>query len=253
MERAPAGAGTAAAVGKYREGSCWSRHYCGSEENSWGGTPMVAWGCWEGERERAVVGGGWEGGGWGNGEGRGREEKRLLLERALLRQWEKQIALQQEQTLLRQWGNTDSAPEGSSHYCGSEEIQVLLLREQSLLRRGEIQKRLLREQSLLRQWGNTEKAPAGADTAAAVRKKQLGGLCGRVTERRGCYGVSEVYSKGDGRLGSGGLPCCGSGLIGYSFWKLLTTSDRVLGSAVGKGLCGPLWLLHLFGMNGGGS
>ncbi len=55
------------------------------------------------------------------------------------------------------------------------------------------------------------------------------------------------------RLGSGGLPCCGSGLIGYSFWKLLTTSDRVLGSAVGKGLCGPLWLLHLFGMNGGGS
>ncbi len=31
----------------------------------------------------------------GNGEGRGREEKRLLLERAL----------------LRQWGKTDSAPE----------------------------------------------------------------------------------------------------------------------------------------------
>ncbi len=29
---------------------------------------------------------------------------------------------------------------------------------------------------------------------------------GRVTERRGYYGVLEVYSKGDGRLGSGGLP-----------------------------------------------
>ncbi len=29
---------------------------------------------------------------------------------------------------------------------------------------------------------------------------------GRVTERRSCYGISEVYSKGDGRLGSGGLP-----------------------------------------------
>ncbi len=35
--KVPAGAGTAAAVGKYREGSCWSRHCCGSEENSWGG------------------------------------------------------------------------------------------------------------------------------------------------------------------------------------------------------------------------
>ncbi len=33
----------------------------------------------------------------GNGEGRGREEKRLLLERAL----------------LRQWGKTDSAPAGA--------------------------------------------------------------------------------------------------------------------------------------------
>ncbi len=78
---------------------------------------------------------------------------------------------------------------GSGHYCGS----------------GEIQKRLLREQTLLRQWGNTEKAPTGAGTAAAVKKKKLGGLCGRegegggggggggVTERGGCYGVSEVF------------------------------------------------------------
>ncbi len=38
-----------------------------------------------------------EGRGVGDGEGRGREEKRLLLERALLRQWEK----------------TDSAPAGA--------------------------------------------------------------------------------------------------------------------------------------------
>ncbi len=37
IEKVPAGAGTAAAVGKYREGSCWSRHCCGSEENSWWG------------------------------------------------------------------------------------------------------------------------------------------------------------------------------------------------------------------------
>ncbi len=32
IDRAPAGAGTAAAVGKYRKGSCGSRHCCGSEE-----------------------------------------------------------------------------------------------------------------------------------------------------------------------------------------------------------------------------
>ncbi len=31
-KKAPAGAGTAAAVEKYREGSCWSRHCCGSGE-----------------------------------------------------------------------------------------------------------------------------------------------------------------------------------------------------------------------------
>ncbi len=72
IEKVPAGAGTAAAVGKCREGSCWSRHYCGSEENSWGGgIPMVALGCWEREGKRAlwVVEG--RGGGLGNGEGRG--------------------------------------------------------------------------------------------------------------------------------------------------------------------------------------
>ncbi len=143
-----------------------------------GGGSWVAWGCWGG----------------GGGQGRGREEKRLLLERALLRQWE-----------------TDSAPEGSSHYCGSEEIQVALLR-------GAVTAAAR---------GNAEKAPAGADTTAAVGKYResscgSGHCCGseektvggsvwegggvRVMERRGCYGVSEVYSKGDGRLGSGGLP-----------------------------------------------
>ncbi len=90
IEKAPAGAGTAAAVGKYREGSCWSGHCCGSGEilkrlllqrallrqrgniekapagagtaaavrkNSWGGIPVVVWGCWEREREWTVVGG----------------------------------------------------------------------------------------------------------------------------------------------------------------------------------------------------
>ncbi len=105
----------------------------------------------------------------------------------------------------------------------------------------EIQRKLLRERALLRQW-----------------EKQLGwgggggGGWGGVSmmERSGCCGVSGVYSKGDGRLGSGGLPWCGSGLVECSFWKPLTTSDRVLGSAVGKGLCGPLWLLRLFWMSG---
>ncbi len=94
-------------------------------------------------------------------------QRKLLRERALLRQWGKngwgggggegscwsehcgsegiQIALLREQSLLGQWGNTGSAPEGSSHYSGSDEIQIALLLEQSLLRRGEIQKRLLRE------------------------------------------------------------------------------------------------------------
>ncbi len=51
-------------------------------------------------------------------------------------------------------GNTDSAPEGSSHYCGSDEIQVALLR-------GAVTAAAR---------GNTEKAPAGADTTAAVGK-----------------------------------------------------------------------------------
>ncbi len=82
IDSAPAGAVTAGAVGKYREESCWSRHYCGSGENrekvparagttaavkktAGGGIPMVAWGCWEGERGRAVVGGERERGGGG--------------------------------------------------------------------------------------------------------------------------------------------------------------------------------------------
>ncbi len=87
IDSAPAGAVTAGAVGKYREESCWSRHYCGSGENrekvpagagtaaavkktAGGGIPMVAWGCWEGERGRAVVGGEREGGGcWVTGRG----------------------------------------------------------------------------------------------------------------------------------------------------------------------------------------
>ncbi len=53
--KVPARAGTTAVVKKTAGG---------------GGVPMVAWGCWEGER----------------GRGEGKEGKRLLLERALLRQ-----------------------------------------------------------------------------------------------------------------------------------------------------------------------
>ncbi len=61
----------------------------------------------------------------------------------------------------------------------------------------EIQRKLLRERALLRQWEKKNGWVGG-----------LGGGGGgvRVMERSGCCGVSEVYSKGDGRLGSGGLP-----------------------------------------------
>ncbi len=56
IDSAPAGAVTAGAVGTYREESCWSRHYCGSEENSWGGISHGGVGA---------VGKGIEGGGGG--------------------------------------------------------------------------------------------------------------------------------------------------------------------------------------------
>ncbi len=62
----------------------------------------------------------------------------------------------------------------------------------------EIQRKLLRERALLRQWEKT----VGLGGWGGVGG--LGG--GGVMERSGCYGVSEVYSKGGGRLGSGGLP-----------------------------------------------
>ncbi len=51
-EKAPAGADTSAAVGKYRKSSCGSGHCCGSEEKTAGGI------VWEG------------GGGGGDGEER---------------------------------------------------------------------------------------------------------------------------------------------------------------------------------------
>ncbi len=118
IEKVPAGAGTAAAVKKTAGGDS-----CGGVGLLGKGEGMGRCGWWKGE-----------GGDLGNVEGRGREEKRLLL----------------EQALLRQWGNTDSAPAGadtaaavgkyrerscgSRHYCGSGEIQIALLREQSLLR-----------------------------------------------------------------------------------------------------------------------
>ncbi len=71
-------------------------------------------------------------------------------------------------------GNTGSAPEGSSHYSGSDEIQIALLLEQSLLRRGEIQKGSFGSRHCCGNGGNTEKAPAGAGTAAAVGEKTVG-------------------------------------------------------------------------------
>ncbi len=75
---------------------------------------MVAWGCWERGREWAVVGGGRErGGDLGNGEGRGREEKGSCWSEHCCGSGEIQIALLREQTLLRQWGNTESAPPGA--------------------------------------------------------------------------------------------------------------------------------------------
>ncbi len=67
----------AAAVGKYREGSCWIGHCCGSEEKTAGGGGFLWWRGAVGKKERewTVVGGlGDEkerGGGLGNGEGRG--------------------------------------------------------------------------------------------------------------------------------------------------------------------------------------
>ncbi len=76
----------------------------------------------------------------GNGEGRGREEKGSCWSEHCCGSGKKQIALLREQTLLRQWRNTDSAPAGadttaavgkyrkgscgSGHCCGSEEKQL---------------------------------------------------------------------------------------------------------------------------------
>ncbi len=64
------------------------------------------------------------------------------------------MELLRERTLLRQWGNMDSAPAGADTAAAV----------------GKIMGRLLRERALLRQWGNIYCAPAGADTAAAVGK-----------------------------------------------------------------------------------
>ncbi len=91
---APAGADTAAAVGKYWEGSCGSGHCCGSGEIY-------------------IV---------------------LLREQTLLRQWGKILALLREQALLRQWGKTGSAPAGADTAVAVGKIQVALMGEQSLLR-----------------------------------------------------------------------------------------------------------------------
>ncbi len=145
----------------------------------------MAWGCWEREG--------------GDGEGPGGEKAPAGASTA---------------AAVR---NIDSAPEGSGHHCGSEEIQIALLREQSLLRLWGNADEAPAGADTAAARGNTEKAPAGADTTAVVGKYResscgSGHCCGSgektaggsvwVTERRGCCGVS----KGDGQLGSGGLP-----------------------------------------------
>ncbi len=134
IEKVPAGAGTAAAVKKTAGGEfLWWRGAVGK-----GNGPL--WVDWVMEGR----------GNLGNGEGRGREEKGSCWSEHCCGSGKKQIALLREQTLLRQWGNTDSAPAGadtaaavgkyrkgscrSGHYCGSGEIQKRLLRERALLR-----------------------------------------------------------------------------------------------------------------------
>ncbi len=118
-KKAPAGADTAAAVGKYRERSCGSRQCCGSGEI--------------------------------------------------------QIALLREQILLRQWGNTDSAPAGAGTAAALGK--------------------------------NIEKAPAGAGTAAAVGKYREGSCWSRH-----CCGSEETVggdSCGGVELLGKGMRCCG--------------------------------------------
>ncbi len=92
--KAPAGAGTAAAVGENRKRSYWSRHCCSS-----------------GEKQVALMGG---------SHYCGSEEI--------------QVALLLEQALLGQWGNEGKAPAGAGTAGGSGKKGRELLRERPLLR-----------------------------------------------------------------------------------------------------------------------
>ncbi len=77
---------------------------------------MVEWGCWEGEREWAVVGGGRERGGggiWVTGSGGAGRRKGSCWSEHYCGGGEIQKRLLREQTLLRQWGNTEKAPAGA--------------------------------------------------------------------------------------------------------------------------------------------
>ncbi len=60
---------------------------------------------------------------------------------------------------------------------------------------------------MLRQWWKYRESSCGSGHCCGSGKKQLGGGGGGEYDgESGCCGVSGVYSKGDGRLGSGGLP-----------------------------------------------
>ncbi len=81
IEKAPTGAGTAAAVGKNRESSCGSRHYCGS----------------------------------------GEKQRRFLLEQALLQQWGNIEKVPAGAGTAAAVGKYREGSCWSRHCCGSEE------------------------------------------------------------------------------------------------------------------------------------
>ncbi len=103
----------------------------------------------------------------GNGEWRAGRRKGSCWSEHCCGSGKKQIALLREQTLLRQWGNTDSAPAGadtaaavgkyrkgscgSGHCCGKGKYRKGSCGSRHYCGSGEIQKKLLRERALLRQ------------------------------------------------------------------------------------------------------
>ncbi|RXN12702.1 hypothetical protein ROHU_010029 [Labeo rohita] len=95
---------------------------------------------------------------------------------------------------------------GSSHCCGSEEVEKRFLRERHYCGSVEIQKRLLREKILLRQCGNGGKAPAGAIVATAGWKYRGGSCgsghyCGSVEIQRTSCGSKHCWGSGEMQKG----------------------------------------------------